>query len=244
MFALYAQDEISMIDNHMKVIASIRYDNATFTDGEYSIQNATSATSFLLAYQKQLTKANWQGFSPKIALQYTFSEKMRLFASYGKGFRPPSLDDMCRTGKISLGLKIANPELKPENINNFELGADLTPFKNLTISPTYFHSSGNDFIYYLSTGDSIKMGKVWKPILRKDNISKVEINGFELDVNYKPIEQLVLFANYSYASSQIKEFTISNKADNLTDKYLTNVPKSQLNAGATWRNSIVNIQHY
>jgi len=101
---------------------------------------------------------------------------------------------------------------------------------------------GHDFMYYVSTGDTVNMGYKLAPILKKQNISRVEIYGAETEVKYDLQDSLTVFVNYSYTHAQISGHQINDaKVDsNLTGKYLTDIPNHKISAGFTWRNKIVN----
>lgn len=233
----YLQDEWNFMDNHVKVIAGMRYDYAKFSKGRFLLINSTSATSFLSNFQDTLENKSWQALSPKVSVQYKSGEQWRVFALYGRGYRPPVLDDMCRTGRFSKGLKLANPELRPETMDNFEAGLDVRPFEACGINTSAFYSIGNDFIYDISTGDSTRINNRWRPIMVKDNISSVEFYGAEIDANLDLHPKFTAFLNYSYIHTEIKNFDIKDSRydTDLTGKHLTDVPPNQFNLGFTWK---------
>ena len=247
-FALYAQDELSLLNNKIKIIAGLRYDLAKFYDGTYYITNGTNATSLLTSLvNENLEEHTWSAISPKFSAQYIFNKNARTYISYSKGFRPSILDDLCRSGFIAGGFKQANPDLEAETLDNFEIGGDLEIKNKLKISPSVYYSIGHDFMYYVSTGDSLMMGGKLKPVRIKQNISKINIYGAELDVSYQINSNLNFFVNYTFANSQIKDFDSSTNDFDLTDKYLTYVPKNHVASGLSWMNKIINanvIYHY
>ncbi len=241
-FGLFLQDEISLLNDKLKVIAGLRFDYANFFDGGFEIENPTSETDFMLAYHNEnLTKDRWNALSPKLSVQYNFSPSHRIYANYAKGFRPGVLDDMCRSGRIRGGFKVSDPTLQPEYINNFELGAD-SRFNKLRTSVSAYYSIGEDFMYYVNTGDSIMLSYGPRPIIKASNISKVEIYGLELEANYMLTKNIILNANYAYAHSQIKDYEPLSTTVyiDLTNNYLTDVPAHIVSASASWRNKIVN----
>ena len=163
--------------------------------------------------------------------------------SIAQGFRAPVLDDLCRTGKKRGTFKISNPGLNPEFLTNYEIGGDIGFGKNMTVSPSIYRSVGNDFMYYVSTGDSVNMGYRISPILQMRNISKVEIHGAEIDVRYQFGSKSVVFANYSYNHSQIKDYEMTNPEvdEDLEGKYLTDVPSHKFTGGISHLNRFVNV---
>lgn len=239
---LFIQDEISLLNDKLKVIAGLRFDYAKFFDGGFEIENPSSETDFMLAYHSEnLQEDNWNALSPKLSIQYNFNQSHRIYASYGKGFRPAVLDDMCRSGRIRGGFKVSDPTLQPEHLNNIEIGFDSRFFNKLRTSVSAYYSIGNDFMYYVNTGDSIELSFGPRPIIKASNISKVEIYGLELEANYMLTNQIIFNINYAYAHSQIKDYKALSDSDvDLTNNYLTDVPSHMLSAATNWRNKIVN----
>lgn len=240
---LFIQDEITLFNEKLKIIGGLRFDYAKFFDGEFNIQDPTAETNFMLAYNNtNLTEDNWNALSPKLSIQYALSKKHRIYASYARGFRPAVLDDMCRSGRIKGGFKVANQGLKPEYLNNFEIGADARFFNRLRTSVSTYYSRGKDFMYYVNTGDSLDLGYGLRPIIKASNISEVEIYGVELEANYFLNEHIILNANYAYSYSQIMKYEPLDVNDpvDLTNKYLSDVPSHIGSISVNWQNKIMN----
>jgi len=246
-YAAFAQDEIKLWKEKVKIIAGLRYDYASFFDGKFDIENPSVAMSYMTIYQiPSIETADWSALSPKLSLQYEFNKQTRTYLSFSQGFRPSVLDDMCRSGKIKGGFKVANPKLKPEFITNYEWGMDASPWEKLHVAASVYYSTGKDFMYYVSTGKSIDLGYSVSPVYECKNISKVEIYGAEAEVNYDLTQGLSIFANYTYTHSKIKKFTVTDPevdAD-LTGKYLTNVAPNLFTAGFNWNNRMVNVSAF
>ncbi|NVO20200.1 MAG: TonB-dependent receptor [Bacteroidetes bacterium] len=241
-YALFLQDEIGLSEK-FRLIAGLRYDMADFYDGAFYITNPTMETAFMKDYQvPDMPVQHWQALSPRISLQYKWNETDRIYLLYSKGFRPSVLDDLCRSGRIKGGFKIANPALKPEYIDNYEAGIDLQAIEKLNFSTSLFYSPGKDFQYYVSNGQTIDMGFGDRPIFIRANISKVEIYGIETEFRYEASSDLSFYANYSYTHSLIRDYKkiASNDTINLSGKYLTDVPAHIFTAGGNWNNKLVN----
>lgn len=241
-YGLYLQDDYSFTKT-IKLLVGLRYDLAKFYDGEFLIHNPSAETTFLTKYEfSGKDDKNWGAFSPRVSLQYRPNEDFRIYGSYSKGFRPSVLDDLCRTGRIKGGLKVADPNLKPEYLDNFEIGSDFSPLRNIKIASSLYYSIGKDFLYYVSTGDSIDMGFGERPIMKRSNISKVNIYGAEFEFLYNPISVLTLFANYAYCHAKISAYKPLSVNDpvNLKGKYMTDVPQHSFSAGALYKTKYIN----
>ena len=243
-YAIYFQDEIDFKSKNIQINIGLRYDVADFNDGIFSVEYPSYSIDFLTKFQDTVINPHfWNSLSPKVSVQKWFNDRTRAYFSYGKGFKAPLLDDMCRTSKKRSSFRLANPELKPETIDNFEVGLDYSLFKNLTIKQSVYYSIGKDFMYIISTGDSVNMGYKIAPIYTIDNISKVHIYGLETDLEFQFSESFAAYLNYTYNISKIKKFEI-NDADadeDLNNKYLTNIPDHKIAAGLVWKNKMANI---
>jgi iron complex outermembrane receptor protein len=240
---IFVQDELSFLDEKFRIVASLRYDFARYFDGAFYIESPSGETSFLEPFvDSNQASYSWNALSPKLSAQYLFKGNDRIYVSYGRGFRPSVLDDLCRSGRMRGGFKRANPELVPETLDNFEAGGDVAIFSKMNFSASAYYSIGRDFIYYVNSGDSIDMGFGDRPIYRPENITGVGIFGLEAEITYDIIPGLRLMANYAHAHSEISEYDPDEDAANydLSGKYLIDVPAHMAAFTITWSNRIVN----
>jgi len=249
-YALFAQDELKILKEKIRLIAGLRFDMANFYDGSFRIESPSMETEFMMGYQvPDMPEQNWNAVSPRLSAQYKWNENARIYAMYSRGFRPSVLDDLCRSGRIKGGFKIANPAVKPEYLNNYETGIDLKPTEKSTFSGSVYYSRGTDFQYYVSNGETIDMGFGERPIFIRANISDVEMYGAEAEFRYIILPSLTVFANYAYTHSVILDYhkIAGNDTIDLAGKFLTDVPEHIFTAGASWDNRIVNtslLVHY
>lgn len=236
----FLQDEI-VFDENLKIFAGLRLDMVKFTNGKYDVLNPTKASMDFVQFAGKLKDYDWNAITPKLSIQYKFNNNFSTYAAYSQGFRAATLDDMTRSGFIKLGLKLANPELKPETIDNFELGFNYDYDKKLFIMPSFYYMQGKDFMYYIWTG---KPDVNKKKVIKKDNITKVDFYGADVDVKYFVNSNLYLFGNVSYTHTEIKGFTGN---EGLVGKKLTYTPEYTANLGASFLNEYVNVSlsaHY
>lgn len=240
-YGLFIQDEFKFMDEKFILVAGARMDFSKYHKGSLNVLNPTTNTGFTESFYEEFDENSWNAFSPKLALKYRLTKNHSLYISYSQGFMPPKLDDLSKSGKIRKGFKIANPELGPEYLTNYELGATLHLLEKITIEPSVYYSLGKDFQYFVGTGDSIDTGSdELKPVYQRQNISDVEIIGAEISTTYKPMASLTISANYTYNHSTIKEFKGATEEKDLTGKYLIEVPKHMAYFGATWNNKFFN----
>lgn len=236
---LFLQDELSLADNHVRIVTALRFDHATYRDGAFIIDGPSGETQFMAhLVNDNMKKVRWNAVSPKVSALYMFTDNTRVYASWARGFRQPVLDELCRTGRIKGGLKIANPSLGPETIDNFELGADLTLSPRFNASVSLYRSLGHDFMYYVNTGDSLDMGFGFRPILNRENISGIAVNGAEVRADYQAGRKLSIGGAYAWTHSIISAFDMSSDYPaNLEGKFLTDVPAHSGMLRAGWTES-------
>ncbi|PKP02164.1 MAG: hypothetical protein CVU11_12730 [Bacteroidetes bacterium HGW-Bacteroidetes-6] len=191
------------------------------------IINPTALSDFLAPYSGQHPSGNWQSFSPKLAWKHNFSKKLNLYASASKGFMPPTIDDMTRTGKIRKGIKIANPFLEPEVLYNIESGCLWEIGEKIVLEPSLYYSIVKNMIYQVWTGDSVEiLSDGPKPMLQKRNVSEGTVAGAEIAIHYSPKNWIDIQVGYSYNNSRITKYNALDGDVNLTGLYMAEVPKN------------------
>lgn len=243
-YSAFAQAKIKLLNKKLVIVPGVRFDYATFKDAAFSIENPSYSIEYLSEYQFVSDKpVNWSSFSPKLSVNYEFSKNFDAYATVAKGFRAPNLDDLCRSDQVRTGFRLANPEIKPEYLYSFETGVDLDLNNGLNLSLSTYYNIGKDFMYLLSTGDSVNLGYTISPIYQTDNIGEVRIYGMESDLSYQFKKSLNLFVNYTYNQSVISQFIVNPEGAgiDLTNKFLTDVPTHKAGAGFAFINKIVDV---
>ncbi|MGD9494537.1 MAG: TonB-dependent receptor [Bacteroidales bacterium] len=236
MLALFAQDEFVFGKERWKLVTGLRYDYAGFHDGRFSIENPGMNNMYLLLYENDnMAEKQWHSLSPKVALQFRMKENKRIYISYAHGFRAPILDDLCRSGKTRGGFQVANSDLVPETVENFEIGYRHEINSKITVEPVIYYSIGNNFMYPVATGDTVDMGYA-APVIVTSNVSEVRIAGAEIDFNYCIHKNLNSFFNYAFAHSIVTEYTPARvQQTDITGLYLSNVPVHLANFGLQYQ---------
>ena len=116
----FVQEELQFFNNKFWLQVALRYDNAYFHKGRFEAIGDNVAD--FNTYNGNLKNNRWENFSPRLALRYNPMENLSAYVSYSKGFRASILDDLCRSGWMWVGPKIANPDLGPEKLDNYEIG--------------------------------------------------------------------------------------------------------------------------
>ncbi|MBR9971472.1 TonB-dependent hemoglobin/transferrin/lactoferrin family receptor [Magnetospirillum sulfuroxidans] len=161
-FGGFIQDEIGF--GPLTVTPGIRYD------------------SFDLSATGQRERSD-SAVSPRLAVAYQATPWAQPYVSYAQAFRAPSLTTMFNSGQHYPGNNfIANPDLKPEKAQNFELGAnlkwhDVLAKDKLTGKLAAYHNNVEDFIEQTIGGTTTTTR----------NISKARIRGVEAELGYESL---------------------------------------------------------
>ncbi|WP_169545352.1 TonB-dependent hemoglobin/transferrin/lactoferrin family receptor [Sneathiella aquimaris] len=141
-YGVYIQDEISFDTDAGKflIIPALRYDHYSSDDANGNSQSEGA-------------------FSPKLAVSYRPIPSFMVFSSLARAFRAPNLTETYATGlhfpgggPIPNNFFVPNPDLKPEVVTTFEIGAGidlqnvLSETDKLQIKGSAYQSWGKDFI--------------------------------------------------------------------------------------------------
>lgn len=106
---------------------------------------------------------------------YKGFENLTLRANWSQGYRAPLLQELFVDTSMGGELTYANPDLKPETSDNFEIGARYTNGV-LTLDGSVFYSKADDYITTIAVGNGIN---------RYTNMGEAETLGLELDASVK-----------------------------------------------------------
>lgn len=131
----------------------------------------------------------------------------KLKASYGTGFRAPSLYELFDTFS-------GNPNLRPERSEGYDIGFEQNLFqKRLSFGVTYFHNDIDDLILFPA------------PLFSAQNIQRAETYGYEAFVAAKIMPTLQLRADY----------TRTTAFDKTTNLALLRRPQDKTSFTAIWQ---------
>lgn len=153
-YSLYLHDEMKIGDKFL-VIPSVRYDHHDSFGSETS---------------------------PSIGATYEFTDNQRLKASYGEGYRAPSISELY-SGSF------ANPNLKPEKSKGYEISYE-QEFGDSTLAKlTYFKTKKED---------EIAMNWSGVPAYFYYNLNETESEGIEFEVDHELGNGFKVVGNYNY----------------------------------------------
>ncbi|MFW6373356.1 MAG: TonB-dependent receptor plug domain-containing protein [Thermodesulfobacteriota bacterium] len=234
----FAHLNLHFLEDNLIVNLGARYDWIRTSDGA-NWDNRGSAGKD--SYENTFDSDTEGSFSPKLGLAWHPDDKTTLRASGGKGFRAPSLFELYKVHVRGGGTfyREANPDLEPEEIWSYDVGAERFLTDSLWGRLTFYQSFAEDYIGDRLTGTGTFAGGKTRYEYQLDNISEVDIYGIETEVEWFPRTDLSIFANYTYNISEIKKD--ENDAD-LEGNYLPNDPRHKAHFGFRYQNPrIVNV---
>ena len=131
------------------------------------------------------------------------SEKINLYANYGKTYRIPTYTDLYYSDRNTIG----NPNLNPEHAITNEIGIKYSN-ENIDISSSYFLRKSSNIIDYVKQSEQDK----WEAT----NIRNLDTNGFDFNFLFKisPNNSLRLGYTYLFDKSYVSEVNYSRYAIN------------------------------
>ncbi len=152
--------------------------------------------------------------NPRLALVWATNHNLTTKILYGQAFRSPSFAQLLVTNNpVAQG----NSELAPETLETVELAFNYRISDTLMLNNNYFYYEWDDIIVYVpdqtaSTGTA-------------QNASQQTGLGTELELDWQPLSNVRLAANYAWQKSK----------DEATDKPVAQSPEHQVYASLLWK---------
>ena len=204
----YLQDKWQATDR-LAVYAGVRFDRYKKYDGYGSYLDTGVTRTF-----SEDTYTEW---SPKFSLEYALENDTTFFASYGHSFTPPLLYQTYRdeNGKIqnvngqltvvkSTSSSVANPDLKPEKSDTYEIGAKKKWGDKTFASVSLFKVKTKDAIDSFSGAkNSTLNGIVYTGgFSQYRNIADSSKKGVEFDIKHKFNDSWGTYINYAWETGK------------------------------------------
>ncbi len=228
--APFADMNLKFFEQKVIVNLGARYDWIRTSDGA----NWDDDPDVGEPYDNEYASRENSSFSPKFGITYHPDEKTTLRASAGKGFRAPSLFELYKVHVRGGGkyYREPNPELEPEKIWAYDLGVEKNFLDNFKGSLTFYQSFAKDYIDSRLTNAYEEDGATFEEYIL-DNVSKVDIHGIEAELNWHARNDLMVFGNYTWNVSEVKETEGSSFEEG---HHLTGDPKHKFHVGTTYQN--------
>jgi iron complex outermembrane receptor protein len=232
LYSFFVNDEI-LIGDKLVLSAGVRYDNWKNHSGNF--YDDTTATVRSIEYPEK-TDDHW---SPRAGIVYKLRENTKLRASFGTGFKVPSLYYLYKSGPHgATRFDLANPDLGPEKMPwSYDVGFDMKPNENLSLSFTFYQSQFKDFLGD-KTLDPEEVPPYFSPdpgmaVIQKVNMGKVDVHGAEASLEYAFNSRWSAFVNHTYNVSKIKEY---KEKPEVEGNYISYTPRHMTKVGFTYDN--------
>jgi len=200
--SLGLEEEFTLLDSRLSLVAGIGYDwfdvseaetNETDDDGNFVQQVPDEVPD-------KMTEVN-----PMIGANFNVSDKIRLFASVAKKTRFPTLSELYGSS--------GNIELESEKSINYTAGISMIVNEMLSFEASPFYHDISDRISRdFPTPDELYY-----------NVAEIEMQGFEINADLNPMENLSFKVGYTYTDAE--DVSSGRATDDVTD-----VPEYKLDA--------------
>ena len=223
--AAFVDVTAEFLDSRLLINTGLRFDQIK----NYKGRSRDTSLSADDAYNSK----RWKNYSPKLGITFHPDDLTTIRSSIGTGFKAPSLFDQYKLHIRGGGrsVRFPNPDLDPEEIVTWDIGAERFFKDNLWARLIYYQSTASDYIgtrtvrsYYV--GSRLYTESIYQ------NISEVDIHGIEAELQYEIGYGLSSFFNFNYNSSKV---TKDEETPDLVGNYLSGDPKQKYRAGLTYR---------
>ena len=233
-FAPFVDTTAYFLGDKLVFNAGLRYTNIKNYDGRSIDSDPPNTDPFDIKHETD----TWDNFSPKAGVVFHPDNKTALRASFGQGFKAPSLFDLYKChSRSTWSITLANPELGPEKITTWDVGVERHFFNRVLASIGYYNSRATDYIDTRIVDQYPRGSRTYTERI-KDNLNKVDIQGAEAEIKYDFGHGLSSRLGYAYTLAKVAE---DQTNASLKGKYLTTYYRHKYKAGLTYRNpSLIN----
>lgn len=153
-------------------------------------------------------------WDPQLAGNLRITDKLKLRASAGSGFRIPTYTDLYYSDPTTIG----NPDLKPESAWSVDSGADWMASRRVTLAMTGFYSRQHDAIDYVRPDPSA----LW----HATNLSGLHFVGVESSLTWIPARSQAVRIGWTALNGA------QSSLHGLQSEYVFNYPVENIHA--TW----------
>ncbi|WP_104511442.1 TonB-dependent receptor domain-containing protein [Acinetobacter indicus] len=172
-------------------------------------------------------------FSPRAYLVWNTNDILTVKGGVSTGYKVPSAkaleDNLINLSRQGKSFTFGNPDLKPEESTNYELGFNLQPNDQITFTTTAFYNEIENAIVSVGAQDH-PLCTTGKTCSKNINANEAEVYGVETTLQYSIIPEWDLKATYTYTKSKI---TDSNNPET-EGNYYNNNPRNAFNLTSTW----------
>jgi iron complex outermembrane recepter protein len=188
---------------------NVDYNRVTYGGLDTATYNGSTATKTTLqgykngvyTNQAYLADASENNFTYQLTLSYKPTKRINTFATYSTSFKPVGVN-VAGLPNLSNGRPDSTVAvIKPEDVKSIQLGIKTTFTDNLILNITYHNTNIKN---YQTNVQSAQLGVNRGYIA---NAEKVNVQGLELDANFKANNYFSFTGALSYTDAKYKKFT-------------------------------------
>ena len=177
----YAQAE-TRLSSGIALHAGVRASNVEFRGSDRFLTNGDDSG-----------RARYDSVNPTVGAVFRTSSSSSVYASYGRGFETPTLNELAYRPDGSAGF---NTTLEPARSNNFELGAKVAWSRQLHGTVAVFHiDTENDIVVRTNTGGRSTFA----------NAAATRRRGVEASLGWQPSSALSMYASVAAVRAEFSE---------------------------------------
>ena len=216
--AAFAQSTIGLTDRlNLTVGARINYEKRTIDHQSFATTEAGVSLLPGPLFDLDLSES-WTEWSGRVALDYEITPDIMAFASVNRGFTSGGFN----TGAFNDPLG-AERVFDPETVVSYEAGVKSTLLgRRLRLNVTGFIYDYSNLQVFTFTPSGLQF---------IENASNARVEGVEVEVQSRPLDNLELGASVGLMSSEYRDFTrdLGGATEDLSGNRLIGAPNSQFN---------------
>ncbi len=167
---------------------------------------------------------DFDNFSPRVGIDYHFTENLMAYFTYSAGFRSGGWNGRAQT-QASIG------PYEPETLDNFEVGirSDWLD-QRLRVNATVFTMQYDDKQEAIIRASPVSQAT--ETVV--ENASSAEINGLEMEVQASPMPDLQLRLSAGYLDASFDEFLNDENEDIKDQRHISYTPEWTFSGGADY----------
>jgi len=227
-WAVFASTIIDVTDN-LTITAGIRYteESKDYDWGRFEWDNVTSHCG-LGGLNGVVSEYEGEETDYRLTVDYRVSDDVMLYATYSTGFKGGGV-----TARPFHPNDAIYGTFDPESVDNYEVGAKMDLLDRtlrLNVAAYFYEYSDQQ----LPVSDCTVFGNPPGPCAAWQNAGDGEAQGFEVELNWSPVENLAIDAAYSYYSFEWTDVDLDFVAGfgAVDDAFAT--PENQWNVGAQY----------
>ena len=193
----YGEDRLRLTS---KLLFSIggRVDNWANQNGH---EITTPIVSSVKAASTLFPDRNETAFNPRAAVRYSLTSALTAFASVGRSFRAPSLDELYRGFRVGNVVTNANPNLVAERLTGGEAGLSSRIGNRLVLRGSYFYDIITDPVSNVTlTSTPTLITRV------RQNLGRTRSQGVDVSAQTKISKTITLETAYQYSAAVVLSF--------------------------------------